>query len=138
MKSGFRTSRRRAFISLTPLIDVVFILLLFFMLASNFERNSSMLLSTSNTTSGAPSVADPASRHVQLLDNGAVSLDGSLISYPALVRELTRQHENSSDMSVSVSVTGSADVQALLDLVVRIKGAGIERVTMRPPPSPTP
>ncbi|WP_416897088.1 MAG: ExbD/TolR family protein [Minwuia sp.] len=31
-----RTDRRRALISLTPLIDVVFILLVFFMLASSF------------------------------------------------------------------------------------------------------
>lgn len=33
---GFRTARRRLPISLTPLIDLVFILLVFFMLASSF------------------------------------------------------------------------------------------------------
>ena len=33
---GQRASRRRALIGLTPLIDVVFILLVFFMLASSF------------------------------------------------------------------------------------------------------
>ena len=43
------TRRHRALVSLTPLIDVVFILLVFFMLASSFSEQQAIPLSTPAT-----------------------------------------------------------------------------------------
>lgn len=51
--------RRRSLISLTPLIDVVFILLIFFMLASSFSTQEAIELSTPG--SGAAEGAMPGS-----------------------------------------------------------------------------
>ena len=48
--------RRRALVSLTPLIDVVFILLLFFMLASNFLDLHSIALDAPTGAAGKPAV----------------------------------------------------------------------------------
>ena len=50
---GGRPARRRALISLTPLIDVVFILLVFFMLASSFLDWRAIDLTAPATASGA-------------------------------------------------------------------------------------
>ncbi len=47
-----RTRRRRALIGLTPLIDVVFILLVFFMLASSLQPYSSISLGAPAETGG--------------------------------------------------------------------------------------
>lgn len=44
LNSALKKKRRRLPISLTPLIDVVFILLVFFMLASSFEKHRSVEL----------------------------------------------------------------------------------------------
>ncbi|NVK18448.1 MAG: biopolymer transporter ExbD [Methylocystaceae bacterium] len=44
LSNSLKTKRRRIPISLTPLIDVVFILLVFFMLASSFEKHRSVEL----------------------------------------------------------------------------------------------
>ena len=51
--------RRRSLISLTPLIDVVFILLIFFMLASSFSTEEAIELSMPG--SGAAEGALPGS-----------------------------------------------------------------------------
>ena len=50
LRPATRTGRRRALISLTPLIDVVFILLVFFMLASSFQNWRAIELSAPTRT----------------------------------------------------------------------------------------
>ena len=56
-----RTTRRRALIGLTPLIDVVFILLVFFMLASSFvDWRAIELAAPSAETSGAGGLVEGA------------------------------------------------------------------------------
>lgn len=68
------TNRRRS-ISLTPLIDVVFILLLFFMLSTQFSRQQSMNLTV--TADGAHStLPDPAMLKLQLSADGSIVIDG--------------------------------------------------------------
>ena len=51
-----QNNRRRNLISLTPLIDVVFILLVFFMLASSFLDWRSITLDPPKQTGGSPSL----------------------------------------------------------------------------------
>lgn len=48
--------RRRTLVSLTPLIDVVFILLLFFMLASSFVDLRSIVLNAPASGAGVPAI----------------------------------------------------------------------------------
>ncbi|WP_422007673.1 ExbD/TolR family protein [Pyruvatibacter mobilis] len=49
-----KLARRRSIISLTPLIDVVFILLVFFMLASSLQQYRSIPMGGPAETSGQP------------------------------------------------------------------------------------
>jgi len=67
--------RRRSLVSLTPLIDVVFILLLFFMLTTQFDRRQAMTLSV--PVSGSAAVpAETESLVLALGSDGRVALDG--------------------------------------------------------------
>lgn len=58
LSNALKAKRRRIPISLTPLIDVVFILLVFFMLASSFEKHRSVELIPPKETSGKRSKTD--------------------------------------------------------------------------------
>jgi len=53
-----KLARRRPLISLTPLIDVVFILLVFFMLASSLQQYRSITLAAPADTAGQPTADD--------------------------------------------------------------------------------
>ena len=123
-------TRRRSVISLTPLIDVVFILLLFFMLASNFSHERSVVWdSTANGVSAIDNVlSEPSRLHLQSV--GFLQLDGQAISQRSLLDALVARRAADPTHSVVVSVGEEIDVQTLLSFIVQIKQTGVEKVVM--------
>ena len=74
-------------ISLTPLIDVIFILLIFFMLASRLTAWHDIGISITSD-SGTPQQATGEVHRVGLLADGSVQLDGEALSADALAARL--------------------------------------------------
>ena len=67
--------RRNRRLSLTPLIDCVFILLVFFMLQTNFFRPHTVDFAKAAGASGA--VSDTQTVSVEIHDNGTIWLNGA-------------------------------------------------------------
>ena len=86
-------ARRR--ISLTPLVDVIFLLLMFFMLSSTFARFADLDVARQSATPGETGLATPA---------GPAALRGAIVSVSA-------------DLQVRVNGTDTAldDLAAALD-----------------------
>ena len=78
---------RRRLISLTPLIDVVFILLVFFMLSASAPQWDSILLGSAVRASDTPSSA-PA-LWITLDPDSAITLDRQSVPTDDLARRLT-------------------------------------------------
>ena len=117
------TFRRRR-LSLTSLIDVIFLLLLFFMLSSTFSRNGEIAFqagSAGGGISGAPPL-------FLRLDGTSLSLNGTVIPRESLVAAITERIGDTPAPRVILSVTGEATSQALVDVLVplgRVPGAEI-------------
>lgn len=110
---------RRSSISLTPLIDVVFILLLFFMLTSSFIQWRAVDLSLSIASEGGQTSQDaPGELHLQT--TGQVYLNGQLVHQ----EELPHIH-------TSYRLTCGADVrlQQVLQLLDDLQRHGIKDVS---------
>lgn len=130
MHSGpMRRSRRarRAVITLTPLIDVVFILLVFFMLASSLAEQRSLPLGPSLAASSARTEGQPVAV-VLVPDQTRVqvgNVEVSLSDLPAAVRrELNRPGRN----GIVVQAAEQSSVQdlvAVLDVLGRTEVAGV-------------
>ena len=75
--------RTRATVGLTPLIDVVFILLLFFMLTTQFGRQQALPVSVA-TSDGSPSEQSPDTLRIILADDGTVSFMGGSVTADAV------------------------------------------------------
>lgn len=73
-----KTKRRRIAISLTPLIDVVFILLIFFMLASSFQKNRSVELVPPQKGKSAPTTGDDVPLTVWVTGLDRYEIDGQV------------------------------------------------------------
>ena len=71
--------KRRKAINITPLIDIVFILLLFFMLSSNFQHWRQVDLSSAEKKQ-----SDPDSKNIRIVkilnDRGSMLFDGTAIA----------------------------------------------------------
>ncbi len=126
-------ARRRA-ISLTPLIDVVFILLLFFMLSSTFTQWRQLDLAVPGIGTTTP----PTQHQVQLLsDSGRFRLDGiefDLQDTAALTQHLSGQGE---DLFVIRADSGIA-TQAMIRLLDALKAAGARQLSLAQTQTQTP
>ncbi|UWQ97438.1 biopolymer transporter ExbD [Rhodobacteraceae bacterium M385] len=100
---------------MTSLIDVIFLLLLFFMLTSTFTRFSEIQLSAAGGGVAAPADTPPL-----FLQLGAetLSLNGTSLSLPALPAEITAQHPDAT--TLLVSATDDVTSQRLVDLLVAL------------------
>lgn len=97
-----RQRRTRNLVSLTPLIDVVFILLIFLMLVSNFLDRSAFEISM-GTAGDAPALkSDTPPLQLRLMHGGHAELDG----LPLLVAEIGR--------TLLVRATGRESARVLL------------------------
>ena len=115
-------ARKPARIGLTPLIDVVFILLVFFMLATRFIDLARQPLSVAVTGEQRP--ADDNLLLVRVLGDNTVEMNGTLMSL-----EQARQHlQNKPQQPVYVASDGDASLQAVLRVTDMLQQAGQRQV----------
>ena len=117
---------RRA-ISLTPLIDVVFLLLLFFMLASSFERHASMKIATAQGAATTQGAHKPML--VRLRAEGRIDVNGRAAALDQLAGHL-RRIDDPLRTRVVVSVGEGVATQALTDVLEQIDRSGATDVTI--------
>jgi biopolymer transport protein ExbD len=78
-------------LSLTPLIDVVFLLLIFFLVATRFEQEERELdLALAQASDAQPLIDKPEELFINVTQEGKYYLGGQLVSRDALQRALTR------------------------------------------------
>ncbi|MEC7764815.1 MAG: biopolymer transporter ExbD [Pseudomonadota bacterium] len=113
------TPRRSRRPSLTPMIDVVFLLLVFFMLASRFGAEGAIPISGAT---GADGTYEGPPRLVDVLPEG-VLLNGSDIFEDTLAVQLERLMQSPEDTIVLRAREG-ADVQRVVDVMQVLAAAG--------------
>ncbi len=110
-------------VSITSMIDVIFILLIFFMVSTQFKRNSLPLdLPRSEGTGQQESVLV-----LSVTDTG-MELDGSLLSMDELEPRLAERHSQNPDLTLSLECDRSVEFQRVVDVLTRIQAAGISRI----------
>lgn len=114
---------RRRRLSLTSLIDVIFLLLLFFMLSSSFARHAEIVLL-------AGSGNGPAAPQPPLflrLDTEGLSLNGTPVTEP-VAAAIARLSGDDTAPRVILSVTAGVTAQAMVDVLApldAIPGAAV-------------
>jgi biopolymer transport protein ExbD len=117
------TRRRRP--DLTPMIDVVFLLLVFFMLSSQFSRDVSIPLLTGG---GAGAAWEGPLRLVDVGEGGAVKLNGSTLPSGDLAPQLRMLMAGDED---PVALRGrGASTQDLVDVMDHLRAAGVTRLVV--------
>jgi biopolymer transport protein ExbD len=114
-------SRRKTIISLTPLIDVVFILLVFFMLASSFMDWRSLALDTSAAGAPAPSEQTP---FVVQVSAEELRLNGEVMT-PALLINAAQSRQPAAQ-PVVLQPVAATQVQALVKVLDALQAAGVQ------------
>ena len=121
--------RRRP--SLTPMIDVVFLLLIFFMLVARFGVDKVIDISLPSAL-GQSSQYEGAPRLVEIKSGNTVSLNGTQISLDQLSRKLS-QLMPSPNALIIVRNSAEANTQDLLDVLLYLKSEKIMNVSVLGP-----
>lgn len=121
-----RAAPRR--ISLTPLIDIVFILLLFFILESNFLRFGELLFN--NPRSEEAGAAPLQAIELQVFANGRIWLEGRSLDTASLDSFLTGSAHDG-ETPVFVSAEDDLPLQTLVRVVDVLQAHGLANLQLR-------
>ena len=119
----FKSNRTK--IILTPMIDVLFIILIFFMLVSNFNLNRGISLQ-----SGSSSEAS-LSRHtlaVVDLNEIRISLNGVEVERDFLVQKLHKLSKNNGEIQIFLRPSGEFSVQSIINLIDELTAQGLSNI----------
>ncbi len=119
-------SRRRARIGLTPLIDVVFILLVFFMLASSFLDERAIAVGLPASSLGGASVE--GALLIELRAEG-LRLSGAPVTAAQLTERLGVHAERNPDQRVLIKPAPGVSLQRAVALLDRVVAAGLRQVS---------
>lgn len=123
--------RRRHAIPLTSLVDVVFILLFFFMLASSYQSWNSIDLSLAGAGDGA---VEPGAelKVLRLLADGALLLQDAALD----IEEIEAQVREQPQLRLVVQPGEGVSLQETIAVMDRLRQAGAQLAVGRLPDSP--
>ncbi|MGF6574671.1 biopolymer transport protein ExbD [Paraburkholderia sp. GAS333] len=124
---------RKARIEIIPMIDIMFFLLVFFiMITLHMIPNAG--LRTQLPSSASTQALPPAQVMVTLDDDGAMSVDGKVLSASALTAMLAARADVA---HTSVTIAGSkvAQIQKLVAVMDACRAAGVSQIALAAQPS---
>lgn len=116
-----KTIRKRQLISLTPLIDVVFILLIFFMLASSFFDWREIRLDA--PVHAATGNSDEEALLIEIRPNQML-INGLFIFEDNLVNDLKKIIAKQPNKRILIKPTAGVPLQTVVSVIDSIKSAG--------------
>ena len=115
-------------VNLVPLINVVFLLLIFFMLSSTLSTPDRFALDLPQSEAGRAREAEPAT---VLIDGGGnLALNNQPIALGALEPALAALRESAPDAGLLLKADAGATTADVVAVLRRARAAGIERVAL--------
>lgn len=122
-----RPLRRRPLIGVTPLIDVVFILLVFFMLASSYVDRRSIDLRAQSAGDGQPGLEGAMVVGVRA---DGLHLGGKRLTLEAVVERVGRRLRTHPDQRVLVRPERGIALQDTVRVFDRLSGTGVADLSL--------
>jgi biopolymer transport protein ExbD len=114
-------------VSLTPLIDVVFILLVFFMLASSLLQWRAIELDASARTAAAPSENAP---FIVDFRNDGIRIGSETVALDTLMQRAAAEIAEEPDRRVLVRPAEGIVLQDAIVVLDRLKAAGVTNMSL--------
>jgi biopolymer transport protein ExbD len=116
-----------------PLINVVFLLLIFFMLAGRLTDSEPFRVTPPESAEAAPPQAPaemPREATLLLAADGRLSLDGVVLQQSALPAAMAGRLAGNSGLAVRLKADGAAEAAEVVAVMEILRDAGIARVQL--------
>ncbi len=129
MKFRDTSSQKGAELELAPMIDVVFLLLIFFIVTWQFARfERDMDISVPAAEEAENTDRQTGEIIVNVRSDGSIILNGRDVSEPELLTKLQSISEAYPDQAVILRGSSDTDFQSIINVLDQIKKAGIWNV----------
>ncbi len=115
-------------INITPMVDVILVLLVIFMVTANFLKKESININLPKVQAADPNVSQ--SVQVALTRDGKILLEGQETSEEKLVANLERDLKFRPNMRLTLSADEKLAYGTIMKLMGVIRKAGVSRVAL--------
>jgi len=134
MKKRFRKSQNEeASIELMPLLDVVFILLIFFIVTTSFVKESG--IDVLKPTAKTATKKDKASIFVAIKDNGDIWIQKRKIDVHSVRANIEKLHAESPEGHVVIQADTRSKTGILIQVMDQIRAANVENISIAANPN---
>ncbi len=114
-------------LNLTPMIDVVFLLIIFFMVGARFTELEREFDINLPTVSEPRPLSDPPDRiEVNIFRNGRIKVGGKFLTVDELKALLTAAHARYAEQTVMIRADGRIEYQQVMDVLTICEQSGIK------------
>jgi biopolymer transport protein ExbD len=124
----FDQSVKPAEISMTPLIDMVFLLLIFFAVTTNFTKETGIKVDKASTKTAR--ILDRELLLISIDDNGNYWYNGKIQQLENLISEVVKEFKNNSDMTIVLIPDKRGIVDPLIQLMDALRARGISKFSI--------
>lgn len=117
-----RTTRKPRQVALISLIDVMFVLLLFFMIAGHLEPTSLVPVTLPEADSGQ--LLDEGPVKVSMATDGRIVVNDNMFSTSNVQAELTRQLATNKERIITIKADANLEANKLVTLLEQVRLAG--------------
>ena len=120
-------SRRRVSLDISPLLDVVFLLLIFFLVTTTFMPDASMDLELPESTTATQS--EVAATVVTVGEDGGVQIDGDSVSMQELERTIAALLPEERE-KITVRADARVDYGVIVRIIDALRNAGGDALSL--------
>jgi len=118
-------------VPLTPLIDIVFLLLIFFLVATNFSRKEiDQKVKLPKAEGGTVQNAVPESLIINIREDGTIVVNGHIIENDSLRLMATQWHAAHPDKRAAIRADGRVPYVKVMKIMGMCKAVGIVNVDL--------
>ena len=129
MKRKSRSSTEEAKIDMTPMLDVTFIMLIFFIVTTSFAKEIGINVNRP-TASNQQVVKQSQVIGIQLSENGEVQMEGRVVDIAAVRANVERARAEKPDAAVIIATSRNATTGMLVRVIDQAREAGAVNISV--------
>ncbi|MCZ8237400.1 MAG: biopolymer transporter ExbD [Leptospiraceae bacterium] len=115
-------------INITPMVDVILVLLVIFMVTANFLKKESININLPKVAAADPNIAE--SKQIALAKDGKILFEGNETSLEGMIRILERDAKLKPNMRVTISADEKLPYGRVTEIMGQARKAGVTRIAL--------
>ena len=136
MRRRKKDSESESGVDLTPMLDVVFIMLIFFIVTTSFVKESGLQVSRPSADTAEPK--QRASIFVAISENGEIWIQKRRVDIRSVRANMERLHAESPEGTVVIQADKRSQTGLLVQVMDQVRSAGIEDISVAASPGSGP